>query len=56
MNKEIFLKNISYAKELTENDINKLNIYLKDPRYEQFYEVIKVMIKTNKKLEQEALM
>lgn len=56
MNKEIFLKNISYAKELTENDINKLNIYLKDPRYEQFYEVIKIMIKTNKKLEQEALM
>lgn len=55
MNEEILLNNLSLAKELTKNDIRRLNIMKDDPKFNEFKELIEVMLKENKKLEQEAL-
>ena len=55
MNEEILLNNLSLAKELTKNDIRRLNIMKDDRKFNEFKELIEVMLKENKKLEQEAL-
>lgn len=55
MNKEILLKYIKHSDPLTNNDENKLNLFLTKKEYEPFYEVIKAMLLNRCKLEQEAI-
>lgn len=55
MNKEILEKYIKYSDPLTNNDENKLNLFLTKKEYEPFYEVIKMMLLHKCKLEQEAI-
>lgn len=55
MNIEILLNNLSLAKDLTKNDIKRLNKMKDDSRFNEFKELFEFMLKENKKLEQEAL-
>lgn len=55
MNKEILEKYIKYSDPLTNNDENKLNLFLTKKEYEPFYEVINTMLLHKCKLEQEAI-
>ena len=55
MNETIFNKYINYSKELNEKDIKLLLNIKNDENYQVFSKLIEVMIKTNKKLEQEII-
>ena len=55
MSEEILLKYIKYSDPLTNNDENKLKLFLKRKEYEPFHEVIKAMLLHKCKLEQEAI-
>ena len=55
MKVDVFINNLSRAKDLTKNDIKRLERMKDDSRFDEFKEVIEVMLKENKKLEQEAL-
>ncbi len=49
------VENKDNLKNLTENDIKKLNSILKDDNFKEFHEVINYMLQIGKKLEQEIL-
>ena len=55
MKVDVFINNLSRAKDLTKNDIKRLERMKDDSRFDEFKEVIEAMLKENKKLEQEAL-
>lgn len=55
MNETIFNKYKNYSKELNEKDIKLLLNIKNDENYQVFSKLIEVMIKTNKKLEQEII-
>ena len=55
MNETIFNKYINYSKELNEKDIKLLLNIKNDENYRVFSKLIEVMVKTNKKLEQEII-
>ena len=55
MNETIFNKYINYSKELNEKDIKLLLNIKNNENYQEFSKLIEVMIKTNKKLEQEII-
>ncbi len=49
------LENKDNLKDLTQNDIKKLNLMLNDDNFKEFHEVINYMLLVGKKLEQEIL-
>ena len=55
MKVDVFINNLSRAKDLIKNYIKRLERMKDDSRFDEFKEVKEVMIKENKKLEQEAL-
>lgn len=55
MDSETLLQNIDYAKELTANDVNEINRLLGSEDYKDYVDVLSMMIKLNKKLEQEII-
>lgn len=61
MNKELFIQNIKYAEDINEKGYKsdyrgKLEKLLTEKQYEEFHDIIKEILKTNKVLEQEALL
>lgn len=61
MSRELFIQNIKYAVDINEkgykNDYKgKLEKLLARKEYEQFHDIIKEILKTNKVIEQEALL
>ena len=55
LTKKDLAEKLAEAKDLTKNDIKRLERMKDDSRFDEFKEVIEAMLKENKKLEQEAL-
>ncbi|BCZ45822.1 hypothetical protein psyc5s11_18890 [Clostridium gelidum] len=55
MDSETLLQNIDYAKPLTTNDIIEINRLLENDEYKEYSDVLSMMLKLNKKLEQEII-
>ena len=55
MDVQTLMDNIYYAKELTANDISEIKKLLEKEEFEEYFDVLKKMLETNKKLEQEII-
>jgi len=55
MDSKTLLQNIDYAKPLTDNDITEINRLLEIDEYKEYSDILSMMLKINKKLEQEII-
>jgi len=55
MDSKTLLQNIDFAKPLTANDITEINRLLEIDEYKEYSDVLSMMIKMRKKLEQEII-
>ena len=55
MDVQTLMNNIYYAKALTANDISEIKKLLEKEEFEEYFDVLKKMLETNKKLEQEII-
>lgn len=55
MEEETLKKYLNYSRELTPNDVNEINRLLENKDYLEYENVLKALLKYNKKLEQEII-
>jgi DNA topoisomerase VI subunit A len=53
MDEDTLIKNIKYAKDLTQNDIKEINRLLDKEEFREYYNILTFILKKGKKLEQE---
>jgi len=53
MDEDTLIKNIKYAKDLTQNDIKEINRLLDKEEFSEYYDILSFILKKGKKLEQE---
>ncbi len=55
MDEDTLIKNIKYAKDLTQNDIKEINRLLDKEEFSEYYDILSFILKKGKKLEQEII-
>ncbi|MEI3337919.1 MAG: Wadjet anti-phage system protein JetD domain-containing protein [Clostridium sp.] len=53
MDEDTLIKNIKYAKDLTQNDIKEINRLLDKEEFREYYNILTFILKKGEKLEQE---
>ena len=53
MDEDTLVKNIKYAKDLTQNDIKEINRLLDKEEFSKYYDILSFILEKGKKLEQE---